>query len=575
MKLAYPNVSTDIRLSKVYNIQAWTEAAKNLHVLIANGHTDSEAFSKVTANWSKAERDNFSQWMRYYQEGSHMKYKMAQYYIPQGSDTHDAADTQQGYPGYYLPLNKPKDINYANNKLMEDESRLMEAEKKQKEIDSMNKTRSDLAKRLYSLERLIVSDRGANILKEEVSEAIDILNKLKNTLFKYRKAGLQKSVILRYADSSMSNGLVKTASLLYSFAEETKEDPKAPKSANAPPADHNAPVPGESLSAPTVSTTLAPNTNSTSSPVAPTSATLTPPPPNPTPGQETTQAISSPTTPGAESQESNVEKFLDHLKSDDVSLSDDDGFDSFEDDDGLTITAQDMGNALQPEQPINKPIGDKPLITPPIGKPPIQPKPEAIEAPKETIEKTDGFDGLIDAAFSNIKVEDVIARLENLAKIFKNRELGRQLAIVDMMLDKLGLASFFPSLAEAMKSSLESNQYCQGRVEEILAKLRGVVGQDKNVSEIPSLLKSDESVDPSVQGIKDKLQEGDKVEEDRKRARKEKSNKEIDSTMGKPELEVTLPEEPEMIPESPAPKPPVPQPAKPVAPAMPQQRPVI
>ena len=113
------------------------------------------------------------------------------------------------------------------------------------------------------------------------------------------------------------------------------------------------------------------------------------------------------------------------------------------------------------------------------------------------------------------------------------------------MLDKLGLASFFPSLAEAMKSSLESNQYCQGRIEEILAKLRGVVQQDDSVAEVPDLLKEQQNLDPSVQKIKDRLQEQDQKEKDREHARKEQRNAQEDANLisNKPELEIELPEE--------------------------------
>ena len=39
------------------------------------------------------------------------------------------------------------------------------------------------------------------------------------------------------------------------------------------------------------------------------------------------------------------------------------------------------------------------------------------------------------------------------------------------MLNKLGISGFFPALAEATRSALESNQYCQTRVDEILSKL--------------------------------------------------------------------------------------------------------
>ena len=77
----------------------------------------------------------------------------------------------------------------------------------------------------------------------------------------------------------------------------------------------------------------------------------------------------------------------------------------------------------------------------------------------------------IDEAFDNIKLTDVIKNLQALSRVFKNREIARQLSIIDLMLNKLGISGFFPALAEATRSALESNQYCQTRVDEILSKL--------------------------------------------------------------------------------------------------------
>ena len=89
----------------------------------------------------------------------------------------------------------------------------------------------------------------------------------------------------------------------------------------------------------------------------------------------------------------------------------------------------------------------------------------------------------IDKAFASVKISDVTKRLQALSNVFKNREIARQLNIVDIMLDKLGIAGFFPALAEATRSALESNQYCQIRIEEILSKLMSVV-DDKGLSMI-------------------------------------------------------------------------------------------
>lgn len=87
---------------------------------------------------------------------------------------------------------------------------------------------------------------------------------------------------------------------------------------------------------------------------------------------------------------------------------------------------------------------------------------------------------VIEKALEGITIQDVINRLQALSKVFKNREISRQLFIIDLMLDKLGISGFFPQLAEATKSALESNQYSQNRIEEVLSKLISAVDDSGN-----------------------------------------------------------------------------------------------
>src|ERR1019366_2123219 len=65
------------------------------------------------------------------------------------------------------------------------------------------------------------------------------------------------------------------------------------------------------------------------------------------------------------------------------------------------------------------------------------------------------WDQLLDSTFANLTVADVVIYFEELAKIFKVREIPRRLSHGDMMLDHLGFAPFFPSMAEATNKSLE------------------------------------------------------------------------------------------------------------------------
>jgi hypothetical protein len=259
---------------------------------------------------------------------------------------------------------------------------------------------------------------------------------------------------------------------------------------------------------------------------------------------------------------SGVSKFLDNLdtgkittvkdkaKSDDH-LEVDDNIEVNDADDDLLVTEAQVApkvpapaQAPATEAPLEvkeNELGDKPGAD--------KPNPEAKN-----------FDTIIDAAFANLTVDDVIAKLEDLAKIFKVREIPRQLSIVDMMLDSLGLASFFPSLSEATNKALESNNYISTRVEDILSKLRGsTTSNDIN-------LRGTDEENPAVAGIKNKLQQDADKEKARKQMRKDQENAELDN-QAKQTPEVEIEEDLAAPAQSGAPAKPAAPPAPPTPPA--------
>jgi hypothetical protein len=182
-----------------------------------------------------------------------------------------------------------------------------------------------------------------------------------------------------------------------------------------------------------------------------------------------------------------------------------------------------------------------------------------LEQPTSTTHKD--FDNMIDAAFSNLGVEDIVYKLEDLAKIFKTREVPRQLAIVDMMLDSLGLASYFPSLSEATNKALESNNYISTRIEDILSKLRGSM-KTRDLD-----LRGEEGNEPSpeVEMLKKNLKKQEEKEKAKKEMRKKQEEKEMEafdtSIKETPEIEI---EEDLAQPISPPAASPTPPPPKPV-----------
>jgi hypothetical protein len=215
--------------------------------------------------------------------------------------------------------------------------------------------------------------------------------------------------------------------------------------------------------------------------------------------------------------------------------------------------------------PAPAPLDPSPVAAPKI---PIEPKKspsksKSLDITEEPLEVTEDdikpkhdttpstsseFDSKVDAVLAGITVADVVSKLEDLAKIFKTREVPRQLGIVDMMLDSLGLASYFPSLSEAQNKALDSNNYISTRVEDIISKLRGAM-DNKDID-----LKGNSKVEnPEVAGIKNNLQEADNKEKARKQMRKDQEsaelsgagketpNVEIEEDLGAPSTPVVAP----------------------------------
>lgn len=72
-----------------------------------------------------------------------------------------------------------------------------------------------------------------------------------------------------------------------------------------------------------------------------------------------------------------------------------------------------------------------------------------------------------------ISLKVIIDRLEGFSKILKSRDMIRELASIDILLNELGLASYFPELGEAQAHLIEAFGYASNKVEPIIAKLRG------------------------------------------------------------------------------------------------------
>src|SRR5690606_19494628 len=154
----------------------------------------------------------------------------------------------------------------------------------------------------------------------------------------------------------------------------------------------------------------------------------------------------------------------------------------------IIVTAQDMGipdeeisiGEAEVAPPQDKPQRQRerlpeaaPTSPVPQASPVTQEQPDIMVTEEESVGPEDNTGDIIDDALEQVTIDDAINLLEMLVGIYKQREVPRQLSKLDMVMDRLGLAAFFPQLGEAQSKALESTQYVSTRLEDMLAKLKG------------------------------------------------------------------------------------------------------
>ena len=458
-KKAYPNYDQYMYIPGQYNIPKWLAAVRSLYQMEKSGKNRTTSIQQVTSGWKPMETYDFLYWLRYYEEGNHLKYKMAQLWY------------ENGAPGYFLhvkpdPPSEPKvseDIDFAREKASNDHEKRQIIEKQRKKIIG----------RLDSAEKLLRSHDGQTFAGPELEALMESIYQLKKKIQLVNKIStstrLYEDMIIQQSNILQRDGFTKAASWLHCQAQannpppsdrqigkpgpiKTLPPPQSPESPSAPlhpgsPGGLPSMGPGMSQNAPAVSgvPNAGPNDNS------PTNLQginiVTPP-----------TAGNGVATPMPESRPDGITNFLDRMNDGKETEKDTSGaiddLDIFDTNDELMVSEAQIA-------PIDEPITTNPAPargTPaPPPKTPIE-EPKKAPATEKPLEVTEDditqpstpaidaatFDNKVDAVFANLRVEDVVAKLEDLAKIFKIREVPRQLAIVDMMLDSLGLASFFP-----------------------------------------------------------------------------------------------------------------------------------
>jgi hypothetical protein len=456
---AYPNFESYFPVSSPRNLQKWLKAIQDIYNLENSGIGRHQALFRIIGRWDDMEKLDFMHWLRFYEEGNHLKYKTA-------------SNWYEGIaPGYILPLGNSNTVtDYHKSQDSENSESL---DKRQ----IIEKQRSKIIGRLDSTEKLLRSQEGQLFAGKEFETLLEIIYQLKKKIQMINKKSastkLYEDLIIREANVLKRDGFIKAAHFLYTVAQMPSDISTIP--APMPPAS-----PTDVSGSPTTV------------PVA--AIGNTPPDNNP------------PDIFNKKDEQINegISEFLSGLKGGNISGEIDKA------DDALEIN--DSNDELVVEaQVVSK---DTATVSSPASTTQPVKADEKTNIKLEDNSKT--FDNLIDAAFANIKVDDVINKLEELSKIFKIREVPRQLAIVDMMLDTLGLSSFFPSLAEATNKSLESNQYILTRIEDVLSKLRGSLESINKIDISP-----EDTERSDVKELKKQLQHNIDKEKARKLIRKE------------------------------------------------------
>ncbi len=508
VKIGYSNTDYYAYIPGQHNTEKWLETVRELYYKEKNGSGRVASIRETTKSWNPMETYDFLNWLRYYEEGTHLKYKTAQLWY------------ENGVPGYFLHVkpdpkkNQSQDESQTSSDMNQaNDGSMSQSEKKH----IIEKQRSKIVGRLDSAEKLLRTHDGQIFAGKEFESLLETIYQLKKKIQLVNKVSVSTVIyddmIIREANILTKKGFVKAGELIYSLAQANNPPPAGLGSANK--------------------TTLTPA--SPNPPMQPSGAPggL----PSMGPGMPQNPPESAPNEVSSLVSPKGITEFLENLDTSNMSDKKDtlEVSDELSVSDELDVNDSDNDLLITEAQEIPKPPNDmavSPIPDVPKKQAPSAPFKDELKnnkvSPSETnqispVEVRD-FDRIIDSAFANIKISDVVSKLEDIAKIFKTREIPRQLSIVDMMLDSLGLATFFPSLSEAINKSLDSNNYVSTRIDDIISQLRGSMKtKDLDLKGTNPIKDS-----PEVSSLRNNLQTQENKEKERKNTRKEQENKELD-----------------------------------------------
>lgn len=475
VKKAYPNNFYFKEPLPKYDTNKWVAALNDLQIRARVYGSFKMAFDYVVGSWEDSdEKNDFARWLKFYADGGATLYKKAQIMnIP-----------IQAIPGLN---NSSKDYKSTDNNI---------TNIKQKPKLTVDDIRKKILARIFSIEKILSSPEGREYADKSMDKLFDSLLVLKKYVLQTKNASMYDDVVNRETNRLVKKGC--NTSLINLF-KKVAQLPELPDMGGEAPAEESS---GQSVS-------------QTGSPEQ---------------GEKAIKEFKE-NVIGKDAIEETGKKIIEKFKKDivdnqlkvkswyNINTPELERFEKIANSimslvndtkKHIRVVAQMVQPPIQtPATPPAETLTEEPEMAPeaalPTGnKEDAQPKPDLSKERQQANEKELAKENLtpqktpdnasllgidtdvIDKALESITMNDVIARLQALSRVFQNREIARQLSIVDLMLDKLGISGFFPALAEATRSALESNQYCQTRIEEVLNKLISTTDENGASSVAPS-----------------------------------------------------------------------------------------
>lgn len=496
-KTSYPNY--DIKeLEGQYDSKKWLAAMQDINSLTSNGESRYDAVAKTTSGWAHKELQNFLKWMKYYDSGDYLKYKFASLW-------------DEKNPGYFFSF---KDKNYSTDFTKPEEPKVDRA------VLTEN-NRKKMLSRLQSLKKILLSKESRELAGPEFDALIEAIYDLEKRISKLQKLSETTYIdlIIREANVLKHKNNTFSSEVLYKFAQINSTEPVSPTQDKKMEQNTTTELPSPNQN---ITTTLPPP----SPPAPPTQMQGVP---GNIPGEAPGQVNPGNKVVKPTDNVEGIKGFVNKLQG---------NIDDNPSEDELYVS--DFVVEAQVNDSVPEPISVKePLNIDP--KAPVQ-KPQLSNT---------NLDQKIDELFKGITVKDVVVKLEEISQVYKQRELPRQLAIVDMMLSSLNLNSYFEALSEAENRAIESNNYITVRIDEMLSKLRGAL-DTKDLD----LIKKDRPISPEAESVRKNLENQEALDDKKKQVKKDLENQAIMSQI-KEEPEITVNENDLNKPE--APKPAAPQ----------------